>query len=76
MKTNIKNIRKSSNTKIIIVSDDKTILEKDIKEMDFSYAEGKYLGLDNRVNLATFSLEIAHFYRYVIEHKETFKNNR
>ena len=50
------------------------ILEKDIKEMDFSYAEGKYLGLDDRVNLATFSLEIAHFYRYVIEHKETFKN--
>ncbi len=28
MENNIKNIRKSSNTKIIIVSDDKTILEK------------------------------------------------
>lgn len=50
------------------------ILEKDIKEMDFSYAEGKYLGLDNRINLATFSLEIAHFYRYVIDHKDTFKD--
>ena len=50
------------------------ILEKDIKEMNFSYAEGKYLGLDNRINLATFSLEIAHFYRYVIDHKDTFKD--
>jgi len=32
MENNIKNIRKSSNTKIIIVSEERGILEKDIKE--------------------------------------------
>ena len=54
--------------------DNNDTLESEIKDMNFAYAEGKYLGLDNRVNLATFSLEIAHFYRYIVEHKETFKD--
>ena len=43
MENNIKNIRKSSNTKIIIVSDDKTILEKDIKDLYSDFEELKII---------------------------------
>ena len=43
MEKNIKNIRKSSSTKIIIVSDDKTILEKDIKDLYSDFEELKII---------------------------------
>ena len=43
MKTNIKNIRKSSNTKIVIISDDKTILEKDLKNLYSDFEDIKII---------------------------------
>ena len=45
-------------------------LEDTLKEWDFSYSESKYLGLNNKIEISTFSLEMAYFYRYIIEHKD------
>ena len=45
-------------------------LEDTLKEWDFSYSESKYLGLNNKIEISTFSLEMAFFYRYIIEHKD------
>ena len=45
-------------------------LEDTLKDWDFSYSESKYLGLNNKIEISTFSLEMAYFYRYIIEHKE------
>ena len=50
--------------------DDK--LEAEIKDMDFAYAESKYLSLDNTINIVTFSMEVAYFYRYILEHRTNF----
>lgn len=47
-------------------------LEKELLDEDFSFVESKYLTLENKVNIVTFSLECAHFYRYVIEHEKQF----
>jgi hypothetical protein len=51
MENNIKNIRKSSNTKIIIVSDDKTILEKDIKELYSDFEELKIISSSDSIHI-------------------------
>ena len=54
---------------------DGDLLTSEIKNIeDFNYSEGKYLGIDNKINIATFSLEIAHFYRFIIEHKPVLKD--
>ena len=45
-------------------------LEDTLKDWDFSYSESKYLGLNNKIEISTFSLEMAYFYRYIIEHKK------
>lgn len=45
-------------------------LEDTLKEWEFSYSESKYLGLNNKIEISTFSLEMAYFYRYIIEHKD------
>lgn len=45
-------------------------LEDTLKDWDFSYSESKYLGLNNKIEISTFSLEMAYFYRYIIEHKD------
>ena len=47
-------------------------LEKELLNEDFSFTESKYLTLENKVNIVTFSLECAYFYRYVIEHEKQF----
>ena len=47
-------------------------LEKELMNEDFSFTESKYLTLENKVNIVTFSLECAYFYRYVIEHEKQF----
>lgn len=44
-------------------------LEDTLKDWEFSYSESKYLGLNNKIEISTFSLEMAYFYRYIIEHK-------
>ena len=44
-------------------------LEDEIKAMDFSYSESKYLGLNNKIDIFSFSLEMAYFYRFIVEHK-------
>ena len=48
-------------------------LEDEIKAMDFSYSESKYLGLNNKIDIFSFSLEMAYFYRFVVEHKATLE---
>lgn len=45
-------------------------LEDEIKSMDFSYSESKYLGLNNKIDIFSFSLEMAYFYRFIVEHKD------
>ena len=45
-------------------------LEDTLKDWEFSYSESKYLGLNNKIEISTFSLEMAYFYRYIIEHKD------
>lgn len=47
-------------------------LEKELMNEDFSFTESKYLTLENKVNIVTFSLECAYFYRYIIEHEKQF----
>nr|DAN31312.1 MAG TPA: hypothetical protein [Caudoviricetes sp.]DAU86056.1 MAG TPA: hypothetical protein [Caudoviricetes sp.] len=49
-------------------------LEDEIKAMDFSYSEGKYLSLNNKIDLASFTFEMSFFVRYVIEHEKPFRN--
>ena len=44
-------------------------LDPELKRMSFSYSESKYLGLDNKIDLFTFSLEMGYFYRFMVEHK-------
>lgn len=51
-------------------------LEDEIKAMDFTYTESKYIGLNNKVDLITYSYQASHFIRYVIEHKKHFANLR
>lgn len=51
-------------------------LEDEIKAMDFTYTESKYIGLNNKVDLITYSYQASHFIRYVIEHKRHFSNLR
>lgn len=45
-------------------------LDDKIKSMPFSYSESKYLSLDNKIDVFTFSLEMAYFYRYILENKK------
>ena len=47
-------------------------LEKELQNEDFSFTESKYLTLENKVNIVTFSLECVYFYRYIIEHEKQF----
>ena len=55
MKTNIKNIRKSSNTKIVIISDDKTILEKDLKNLYSDFEDIKIISSSEGINFKNMS---------------------
>ena len=55
MENNIRNIRKSCNTKIIIVSDDKTILEKDIKDLYSDFEELKIISSSDSINYKNIS---------------------
>ena len=61
MKTNIKNIRKSSNTKIVIISDDKTILEKDLKNLYSDFEDIKIISSSEGINFKNMSLLICAF---------------
>mgnify|MGYP003461788832 FL=1 len=54
-KTNIKNIRKSSNTKIVIISDDKTILEKDLKNLYSDFEDIKIVSSSEGINFKNMS---------------------
>ena len=47
-------------------------LEDEIKSIDFSYSESKYLSLNNKVDLAAFTFEMSFFVRYVVEHQKPF----
>lgn len=42
-------------------------LENEIKNIDFSWSESKYLSIANKVNIFTFSLEMSYFYRFMLE---------
>ena len=55
MKTNVKNIRKSSNTKIVIISDDKTILEKDLKNLYSDFEDIKIVSSSEGINFKNMS---------------------
>ena len=55
MKTNIKNIRKSSITKIVIISDDKTILEKDLKNLYSDFEDIKIISSSEGINFKNMS---------------------
>ena len=55
MKTNIKNIRKSSNTKIVIISDDKTILDKDLKNLYSDFEDIKIVSSSEGINFKNMS---------------------
>lgn len=44
-----------------------------LKEWEtFTYSESKYITLENKVNIVTFSLESSYFYRYMLEHRKEF----
>lgn len=49
-------------------------LEDEIKSLPFSYVEGKYLSLNNKVDLVTYTFEMSFFVRYVIEHEKPFRD--
>ena len=49
-------------------------LEDEIKSMPFSYSESKYITLNNKVDLISYSFELSFFVRYVIEHTKPFKD--
>ena len=49
-------------------------LEDEIKSMPFSYSESKYITLNNKVDLISYSFEMSFFVRYVIEHTKPFKD--
>ena len=49
-------------------------LEDEIKSMPFAYSESKYLTLNNKINLVSYSFEISFFVRYVIEHVKPFRD--
>lgn len=49
-------------------------LEDDLKSMPFSYVEGKYLSLNNKIDLITYTFEMSFFVRYVIEHEKPFRD--
>ena len=48
-------------------------LEKELKNKDFSYSESKYLGLNNKIDIFSFSMEMSYFYRFVVEHRVDVK---
>ena len=52
---------------------DQNIFEQEVLEMPFAYAESKYLGIDNSVDITMFSLKMSFWYRYVMERKEKFR---
>lgn len=49
-------------------------LEDTIKSLPFSYTESKYITLNNKVDLVSFSFEMSFFIRYVVEHTKSFKD--
>lgn len=51
-------------------------LEDEIKSMPFSYSESKYITLNNKVDLISYSFEMSFFVRYVIEHTKPFKDTK
>ena len=55
MITNIKDIIKSSNTKLVIISDDKTILEKDLKNLYSDFEDIKIISSSEGINFKNMS---------------------
>lgn len=49
-------------------------LDDEIKSMPFAYSESKYLTLNNKINLVSYSFEMSFFVRYVIEHVKPFRD--
>ena len=49
-------------------------LEDTIKSLSFTYTESKYITLNNKVDLVSFSFEMSFFIRYVVEHTKSFKD--
>lgn len=49
-------------------------LEDTIKSLPFTYTESKYITLNNKVDLVSFSFEMSFFIRYVVEHTKSFKD--
>ena len=49
-------------------------MEDEIKSMDVTWSESKYISLNNKIDLITYSYEISHFVRYIIEHEKVFRN--
>ena len=45
-------------------------LEHEIKNKEFSYSESKYIGLNNKIDIFSFSMEMSYFYRFIVEHKK------
>ncbi len=53
---------------------DQDIFEQEVLEMPFTYAESKYLGIDNSIDITMFSLKMSFWYRYVLERKDKFQS--
>lgn len=49
-------------------------LEDEIKSLPFSYVESKYLSLNNKIDLVSYTFEMSFFVRYVIEHEKPFRD--
>lgn len=48
--------------------------ENELLEKEHTWTEGKYISLNNKIDLITYSFEMSHFVRYVIEHEVPFKD--
>ena len=49
-------------------------LEDELKATPFSYVEGKYISLNNKIDLVAYTFEMSFFVRYVIEHEASFRD--
>ena len=49
-------------------------LASELKNKDFSYSESKYIGLNNKIDIFSFSMEMSYFYRFAVEHKKKLEH--
>ena len=54
--------------------DEGSNLEDEIKGMDFSWTEGKYISINNKIDLVNYTFQMGYFVRYIIEHQKSFKD--